>query len=246
MGADNTFNLPRPDIILFDFDNTLYPYDPCNNAAINKVLMVASKRFNLHINIVLEAYEAARKTVKRRVGCVASSHSRLLYFHCMLEELGLGSQVEEALRLEQLYWRMYIIRMQLFPNAIDFIHNLRSYGIKLGLVTDLTAQIQFRKLVALGISSMFDAVVASEETIGEKETGAPYNLMSEKLNFKENDVIWMIGDSEADVISCKTFLNAFTICITAGLKSTPPPADATFSSFSELNTAVDMVLRDAR
>ena len=239
------FSPPKPSVILFDFDNTLYPYDPCNIVATRCALEIASNRFNLPFDEVQNSFNLARNLVKERVGCVAARHSRLLYFHCMLEELGLGSQVEEALRLEQIYWRSYLIHMELFPYAAEFLANLRSYGIRLGLVTDLTAQIQFRKLLALGLSSTFDAVVTSEEVNGEKETGAPYLLMSQKMALGKDDNVWMVGDSDADITGSKTYLNAFTICMSAGISEIPLNADAVFADFFNLNKAVDMVFKNA-
>ena len=245
MFIDQNLTLPKPDIVLFDLDNTLYPYEPCNTIATETALKAAALRFNLDLKNVLNAYSAARLIVKSRLGCIASRHSRILYFHSMLEQLGLGSQVEEALRLEQLYWRVYLTRMELFPYAREYLANLRSYGVKLGLVTDLTAQIQFRKIVLLNLSSVFDAVVTSEETHGEKETEAPYRLIREKLVVDKSETIWMIGDSEVDACPAKRALNAFTICFTGGLKDNIPKTDAKYDSFYDLNKATDEVFRDA-
>jgi FMN phosphatase YigB (HAD superfamily) len=232
----------KPTTVLFDLDNTLYPYAPCHDEALKVSINIAASRFNLNAQKISEAFDLARSIVKHRVGIVAARHSRILYFHCMLEQLGLGSQPEEALRLEQLYWRNYLVRMKLFPDVLEFITNLSSFGIKLGLVTDLTAQIQFRKLAALGLSSAFDAVVTSEEAGGEKETGLPYRLSFEKLGLSADDTVWMIGDTEADIAPARKYLDAFTICITAGLKYPVPGADAVFGSFYELNRATNETL----
>ena len=52
-----------------------------------------------------------------------------------------------ALDFEQTYWRSFLSSSKLFSNVKDFLDDLRSASIKMAVITDLTAQIQFRKLV---------------------------------------------------------------------------------------------------
>ncbi|TKW74701.1 MAG: hypothetical protein DI543_23960, partial [Bradyrhizobium icense] len=64
-----------------------------------------------------------------------------------------------ALDLEQTYWRTLMTSARLFHGAEDLLIELRAAGLPLALVTDLTAQIQFRKLVYFGIDRYFDTIV---------------------------------------------------------------------------------------
>ena len=97
-----------PDAILFDTDNTLYPYDPAHNAAHSAVRDKVVKMFSVSPENFDNAYNEARRQIKKRLGHTASSHSRLLYLQRMLEIMGLGSQVLLALDFEQTYWSTFL------------------------------------------------------------------------------------------------------------------------------------------
>jgi FMN phosphatase YigB (HAD superfamily) len=200
----------RPRAILFDLDDTLYGYERPHARAMDAVrekvrrtLSVAAVPFN-------DAFALARAEVKRMLGDTASSHNRLLYFQKTIELLGLSSQPAIALDLEQTYWRTLLTNARLFPGAEDTLVELRAAGLPLALVTDLTAQIQFRKLIYFGIDRYFDAVVTSEEAGSDKVRLKPFELAVAKLGLEPSDPVWFIGDAEADVVSSKRALNATT------------------------------------
>lgn len=188
-----------PSAIIFDTDNTLYPYDPSNKRALSASILKASKLLGVSENEFQEAFDEARKQVKARLGNTASSHSRLLYFQRAIEILGLRSQLLTTLDLEQTYWRTFLNSSELFEGVIDYIEDLRSIGIKTAIITDLTAQVQFRKLIYFGIDTLFDYVVTSEEAGADKPNLAPFELAVQKLGV-EMKSCWMIGDSsKADI-----------------------------------------------
>ena len=183
-----------PDVVLVDLDNTLYPYAPAHTAGLRAVEVKAIQLLGVGPDEFRAAFTLGREMVKATLGSVAASHSRLLYFQKALEELGLGSQVLLALDLEQTYWRAFLIEAELFPGARAFLDDLRLRGIPAVVVTDLTAQIQFRKLVALEIDSYFDFVVTSEEVGVEKPDPRPFDLALDKVGFS-GGLVWVIGDS---------------------------------------------------
>ena len=185
-----------PKAVIFDTDNTLYPYDPSHRAALAaaeekacKLLGVARERFR-------EAYTEARDAVKRQLGETASSHSRLLYYQRAIERLGMKSQLLMTLDLEQTYWRTFLGASALFPNVKEFVQDLGSAGIATAIITDLTSQIQFRKIIYFGLDGFFDYVVTSEEAGADKPAFAPFRLAIEKLDLPPAE-IWMIGDNAA-------------------------------------------------
>jgi putative hydrolase of the HAD superfamily len=136
-----------PDAILFDTDNTLYPYDPAHIAAQNAVRDKVISTLAIKPDDFDKAVKAARQQVKSRLINTAASHSRLLYMQRMLEILGLGSQVLLALDFEQTYWRTFLSQAILFDEVKELLEDIRLLGIPTAIVTDLTAQIQFRKVV---------------------------------------------------------------------------------------------------
>jgi HAD superfamily hydrolase (TIGR01549 family) len=200
-----------PDAILFDTDNTLYPYDPAHLAAQSAVKEKVIRTFSIKPEEFDRASKEARNQVKNRLKHTASSHSRLLYMQRMLEIMGLGSQVLLALDFEQTYWRTFLTNAVLFDEVKELLDDIRILGIPTAVVTDLTAQIQFRKVVYFGLDHYFDYIVTSEEAGFDKPHEAPFQIALEKMRPK-GDCIWMIGDNPVnDIRGSREKINAVTL-----------------------------------
>ena len=182
-----------PKAVIFDTDNTLYPYIPAHRQATLAVEEKVQNQFGINLDDFRNAFTESRKEIKENLGNVASSHSRLLYLQRTIEKLELGTRILTTLDLEQTYWRTFLVNCRLFPEVLDFIQLLKSKGIATANITDLTAQIQFRKLVYFGLDELFDYVVTSEEAGADKPDKRPFQVALEKLQIKPKD-IWMIGD----------------------------------------------------
>jgi HAD superfamily hydrolase (TIGR01549 family) len=230
-----------PDAFLFDTDNTLYPYDPAHTAAQSAVRDKVVNTFSISPGDFDKAFKEARTQVKKRLKNTASSHSRLLYLQRMLEIMGLGSQVLLALDFEQTYWRTFLSNATLFPGVKELLDEIRLLGIPTAIVTDLTAQIQFRKVVYFGLDHYFDYIVTSEEAGFDKPHEAPFQIALEKMRPKGN-CIWMIGDNPVnDIRGAREKINAVTLQkihsgVEVGTEINTP--DAIFNDFSELRELI--------
>lgn len=230
-----------PDAILFDTDNTLYPYDPAHIAAQSAVRAKVISTFSIEPAAFDKAFSEARNQVKARLKNTAASHSRLLYLQRMLEIIGLGSQVLLALDFEQTYWRTFLSNAVLFDEVKELLDDLRLLGVPTAIVTDLTAQIQFRKVVYFGLDHYFDYIVTSEEAGFDKPHEAPFQIAVEKMRPK-GSCIWMIGDNPVnDVRGAREKINAVALQkihdgVKLGTGSNAP--DAAFNHFSEIRKLV--------
>jgi FMN phosphatase YigB (HAD superfamily) len=226
-----------PDAFLFDTDNTLYPYDPAHAAAQSAVREKITKTFSISQDDFDKAFNEAKIQIKRRLKNTASSHSRLLYLQRMLELMGLGSQVLLALDFEQTYWRTFLSNAVLFDGVKELLDDIRLLGKPTAIVTDLTAQIQFRKVVYFGLDHSFDYIVTSEEAGFDKPNEAPFQIALEKMRPK-GDCIWMIGDNPVnDIKGARDKINAVTLQkIHSGVEvgSGVYEADAIFKEYREL------------
>jgi len=226
-----------PDAFLFDTDNTLYPYDPAHAAAQSAVREKVTKTFSISQDDFDKAFNQARTEVKSRLKHTASSHSRLLYLQRMLEIMGLGSQVLLALDFEQTYWRTFLTNAILFDGVKELLDDIRLLGIPTAVVTDLTAQIQFRKVVYFGLDYLFDYIVTSEEAGFDKPHDAPFQIALQKMRPK-GDNIWMIGDDPVnDIKGAREKINSVTLQkIHSGVVvgSGSCEADAIFNEYREL------------
>lgn len=226
-----------PDAFLFDTDNTLYPYDIAHNAAQSAVREKVVSRFSISKDDFDKAFTEARSQVKDRLKNTASSHNRLLYLQRMLEIMGLGSQVLLALDFEQTYWRTFLSNAVLFDGVKELLDDIRLIGIPTAIVTDLTAQIQFRKVVYFGLDYYFDYIVTSEEAGFDKPNKAPFQIALEKMRPK-GDCIWVIGDNPInDIQGGRDQINAVTLQkihsgIVLGVGDTQP--DAYFKNYDDL------------
>jgi putative hydrolase of the HAD superfamily len=193
----------KPKAIIFDTDNTLYHYEPAHKAAMDAVLHKAKKLLSVEGDEFIKIFDFSRNEIKLQLGETASSHSRLLYFQRTIENLGMGTRIFLALDFEQTYWREFLVNARLYPGIREFLQQLKSTEIKTANITDLTAQIQFRKMVYFGLDEFFDFVVTSEEAGCDKPDIRPFTLALKKLKVSPEDV-WMIGDSIAcDVVGAK-------------------------------------------
>jgi len=226
-----------PDAILFDTDNTLYPYAPTHLAAHNAVRNKVVSTFSITPEEFDKSFQKARIQVKNRLRNTASSHSRLLYLQRMLEIIGLGSQVLLALDLEQTYWRTFLSNAVLFDDVKKLLDDIRLLEIPSAIVTDLNAQIQFRKVVYFGLDHYFDYIVTSEEAGYDKPHKAPFQIAIDKMCPK-GDCVWMIGDNpDNDIKGAREKINAVTLQkihkgIVLGTEESQP--DASFAKFSDL------------
>ncbi len=226
-----------PDAILFDTDNTLYHYDPAHAAAQKAVREKVTKTFSITPDAFDKAFDEARNQVKTRLGHTAASHSRLLYLQRMLEIIGLGSQVLLALDFEQTYWRTFLSNAVLFDDVKELLDDLRLLGIPTAIVTDLTAQIQFRKVVYFGLDHYFDYIVTSEEAGFDKPHEAPFQIALEKMR-PQGNCVWMIGDNPlTDIGGGRKNIGAVTLQkihegVEKGSGANEP--DAMFNDYSEL------------
>lgn len=159
--------------IILDLDNTLYDYKSAHEPAIRASEKFLSKQYHLPISRIRAEFEISRSSVKQRLGHTASSHSRLLYLSNMTLGLGFAAQIDLISSAESIYWNTFLENMHLSEGVIEFLSTARHSRYRIVLVTDLTSLVQYRKIKFLGIESLLDVVITSEDCGGDKSTGKP-------------------------------------------------------------------------
>jgi len=225
--------IKKPKAIILDTDNTLYPYDLAHSASMKEVTKKAKDLIGVNEEIFLELFNLSRSEIKKKLGNTASSHSRLLYFQRTIEKLELGTQIFLTLDLEQTYWRTFLDHSVLSDGVLNFLQKIRADGVKTANITDLTAQIQFRKMVYFGLDELFDFVVTSEEAGADKPSKLAFELVLEKLKLDVKD-IWMVGDNPISDIDGGVNAGLYSIQLKTPNTSISRNADAVFSHFDSL------------
>jgi HAD superfamily hydrolase (TIGR01549 family) len=186
--------------ILLDLDNTLYQYQALHEVAFSKQIAYLANISSYSTEEITAAYSTAKTRVKNTLPAIASSHNRLLYAQVTCELLSIDA-LSHSLKLYNIYWDSFIQELQLSQDALQFFAN---YGhLPICLVTDLTADIQHKKIAHLELMKWVNFVVTSEEAGCEKPHPFIFDLALRKLNLTSSQVC-MIGDNyQKDIIGAK-------------------------------------------
>ncbi len=184
-----------PAAVLFDLDDTLYPYAPCNTAgkrgAHERALELG---YEFDEQAFESCYQTGRSEVKREIDGQAASHDRVLYFKRALELHTGGPRLEHAHELGQAYWTAYLEAIEPFPDTVSTLETLREREIAVGITTNLTARIQLAKVDRLGLDGYIDAFVTSEEVGREKPASVMFTVPLARLDCQPSDAV-MVGDN---------------------------------------------------
>lgn len=188
------------DAVLFDLDNTLYPYDPCNEAGKRGALEAARELgYDLDRAEFDALYQRGRRETKRDTGGTGASHSRTLYFKHGLRRRAGRPVPDDALALTEAFWSTYFDAMEPFPGLEGTLSALSEAGVAVGITSNLTTRLQLRKLRALGIDDAVDAIVTSEEAGREKPGSVTFTLTLARLNCRPGEAVFVGDDPETDV-----------------------------------------------
>jgi len=189
--------LDNIDLVLLDLDNTLYPYDICHNAALERITCDIAIKLGLDQAFILKEYYNSRKLVSIRHAGQAAAHSRLLYIQGLVETLIGKTDPQWILYLNELYWEMYFSKMELYEDTLIFLQKCQTLKVPIIVVTDLVAEIQLKKILHLSISNFFSFIVTSEEAAREKPHPSIFELAIQKSKLLLSDIrqIAVVGDN---------------------------------------------------
>ena len=188
--------------IIFDLDDTLYNASDCYKKGMAALSVFVKSTFDMEDICFREKFSEAKQIVKERLGNVAASHNRQLYCQAFLELIG-ESPVGHALQMYNTFWDTALDNMHLYDYVWPLFKELKADGIKIAILSDLTANIQHRKIEKLGISDYIDVLVTSEEAGEEKPSLKMFELTMRKLGISADELL-MVGDSrERDVVGAQ-------------------------------------------
>ncbi|HMT00717.1 MAG TPA: HAD family hydrolase [Candidatus Absconditabacterales bacterium] len=180
--------------ILTDLDETLYSYNPANKAGYKALFSHIEQTENKKTIEIEHALEEAKNIVKRNCEHQGASHSRLLYIQYMVEKLLGKTDTKKIIERNKIYDTAYLEAMTPFPGMIDFLTQAKKNGLKICIITDLTAEIQFKKIIRLGLEDIIDFIVTSEEAGAEKPATKNFEMGLKKCGLEKSEVC-MLGDS---------------------------------------------------
>lgn len=183
------------DVALFDLDDTLYAYPPCNRAGKREAWRTALELgYDLDRDAFESLYQEGRRETKRELAGTASAHERFLYFKRAIQIHTGTHKTEHALALGEAYWDAYVREMALYDDVEPVLRALQAEGVDVGVVTNLTTRIQLEKIHHLGIEPYVDLLLTSEETGREKPSSVMFTDPLAQLDARPSEATF-VGDS---------------------------------------------------
>lgn len=186
--------------VIFDIDDTMYDYTRGNLKGLEAVKSYCHLHLGIDGPVFHKALGEACRIMEKKLGLnQAAVHNRLLRYQCMLELLG-QPVFPHGANLCSVYWETLMEDMEPEPGLLKPLKALKERGVSIGVGTNMTAWIQFKKLERLNITSYLDWLVTSEEAGVEKPTPRFYRYCAEKAGCEAGECLF-IGDSQkGDVI----------------------------------------------
>ncbi len=179
--------------VYFDIDDTIYDYTSANEIAVEAVKEYCEEKLGISAGDYDDLIRQAEQMANRRIGTAcAAIHNRVIRFQCMLEMLN-KPVFPHATELFWLYWNTLIRAAKREEGLLELIKELKEKGIYIGFCTNMTAEIQYRKLEKLELGMWLDGIVTSEETGTEKPDAKLFLLCAQKAGVKPEECAF-IGD----------------------------------------------------
>lgn len=184
--------------VIFDVDNTLYSYTEAHKAAFDALAAYADGEFGLSRDLFEDLHQKTERELRAYVGETATLHNRCIRYQVMLEHQGLPLH-PHVLEMDGLYWDTLLQAAAPAAGAEDAMRTLKEKGIRIGIGTDMTARMQFKKLETLGLLSYVDFLVSSEEAGAEKPDPSFFARCVEKAGCPARECLFVGDNIQKDV-----------------------------------------------
>jgi phosphoglycolate phosphatase len=174
---------PRPEAVVFDWDNTLVDAWPGIAAALNAALT----RFGKPAWTLDEVRARVRKSLR-------DSFPSLF-----------GRGWEEA--RDVFYAALeatHLAHVAPLPGAAETLARARSLGLPLAVVSNKTGRFLRREAAALGWSGHFAALVGAGDAAADKPDPAPMRVALAALGLAASPSVWYVGDTALDMLAART------------------------------------------
>ncbi len=228
-------------IVLFDLDGTLYDYEHAQKEGITKAFKFwKNHEKDSNLEDFNNLYAESRSWIKKFLADTAASHSRALYFQKFVETATGSPNTDLITALNEAYYNGFFNAMAPFPFLHDVLRNLKRLNCKLGIVTNMQANVQYKKLSLLGFGNVFDCIVTSEAVGHEKPNPLIFSHTLSLMNGTPKNT-YMIGDSIKNDIEPAAFIGITPIWFNSTLDNSVSKEEFNFqviSDYSDLESKI--------
>lgn len=170
--------LPKPQAILFDWDNTLVDTWPCISKAVNITL----ERMGHEIWSETEIRE-------RVAGSLRDTFPKIY-----------GDRWEEAREIfYESFAAVHLEMLRVLPGADALVRTINAKGVYLGVVSNKVGQYLRAEALHLGWMPLFGKIVGAQDAARDKPTLDPVHLALDGSGLRLGSHIWFVGDADIDV-----------------------------------------------
>lgn len=182
-------SLPKPQAILFDWDNTLVDTWPTIHAALNMTL-----EYMQHPLWTLEKVKASVKRSMRE----------------SFPEMFADRWEEAAGHYQQSYRSIHLGHLQPLLGAEETLKMLKQRNLFIAIVTNKKSDTLKLELDHLGWRDYFDVTVGAGDAARDKPSGDPAILALKDYNGDRGERVWFVGDTVVD-LQCATAIEALAV-----------------------------------
>ena len=216
--------MPKFRAILFDLDNTLFHWDPCDQRGREAAHAALKLAIDVSFDQFMVLHKEAREYLKHQLHGQGSNHNRILFFKYIADHLTDSPKPSLALTMYHRYWQAFFAAMKPHPDAHRVLSQLKRTH-KLAMVSNHVTLPQLDKVVRLGFEPYFDTIVTSEDAGCEKPDARIFQLALSKLGVSVSEAI-MVGDHTKGDIEGAHAAGLRTIFMAQFAQGEPVPACA--------------------
>lgn len=188
--------------IFFDLDGTLYAMHLLHKEAMQRVGVFFEETYHISRELLSDCIEEEQQAIENRIGQRAPIHNRLIRFQQVFLKFGLPVFPGAGI-MYRLYWDFILDNMRPEEGIASLLQALKSDGYHLIIATNMTAEIQYKKIEKLELGCFFEDLITSEEADKEKPDSGFFEYCLKKRKIKPENAMF-IGDSlKNDVIGAQ-------------------------------------------
>lgn len=224
----------RPDrAVVFDLDDTLYPY---RRFKVSGFVAVAA---HLHLVTGLDA----RLAFAALTGASRGPDSGREIQQCLTQHDLPASLLPDLVDV----FRHHVPRLHRSAAVTRVLHTMRQDGWRLGILTNGQPSIQARKLAALGLEPLVDAIVFASTcgAGGGKPDPDTFATVARRLGVAAAQSVFVGNDERCDVQGASAAGFSTIRCDAWVTDPAPSSADAVLTKFAELPAMAGVVFEEA-
>lgn len=172
------WNIPRPAIVLFDWDNTLVENWRSVQAAFNAALAAYGRPPLTLEQVIFQARHSSRDIFPEMFGTDWEAPRQVFYDHFAAHHLA---------------------GLRIMPGAEALLDVLRERQVAIGIVSNKKGDLLRRELSHLGWNDWFVSVVGAQDAHKDKPHPAPVLRALEIAGVDAGPNAWLVGDTDVDM-----------------------------------------------